>query len=61
MMINNDKPKKCDYNQEALKKTQKKIKNISVIEYEPVYDIKEKQERNQYVTQRCIELLKLYK
>ena len=39
---------------------QKKYKNLIVTEYKPIYIPKEQEEHNQYVTQRCVELLKKY-
>lgn len=41
--------------------TTKKYNGIEVNEYKPVYnDDREKKEHSQYITQRCIELLKKY-
>lgn len=40
--------------------TQKEYKNLIVTEYKPIYTIKEQEEHNQYITQRCVELLKKY-
>lgn len=42
------------------KTKEKRHNNITVIEYKPIYTPKEQEERNQYVTQRCVELLKKY-
>ena len=58
--MNNNTNNRYYANSESYKMSERTHKGMKVIEYKPVRDNKAQTEHNEYITRRCIEILKRY-